>query len=299
MHDAVALEKLWTRSESLPPHCHPQSHKITLGMSDSSSDEGPQVDLRGKTSKGPQKVFHKGKWRTMRPKQEVSTSDIKKKIRDAQRTLKRPNLNATTQVDLQRRIQALQQELEQAETQKKTVEKRRKNYEKYKFVRFMERQKITRRIKQVKKDLEITKGKEKRELEKELQQLEINLNYTLHYPVAYKYVSLFQTASDALRDVIRNQVAEMLSVSDTIKAQELEERVRGQLGEKMHAHHVDEAKAAGDNPSQALLLDKPRTKPDAKSHVKHVKQKSKIQQKKVKDAVKHSLVDDDFFMSGQ
>jgi hypothetical protein len=270
---------------------HKMDKTKTKTIQDSESEGEPNVDLRGNKTKG-QKVFIRGKWRFIRPKQEIqSTHELKRKIRDAERTLKRTNINATTKLTMERRISALKIELEHILVQKKTLEKRKKNHEKYKFVRFMERQKVTRRIRKVERELKTVEGKEKKALEKEFQQLKINLNYTLHYPEAYKYISLFESTTDALRDVIRGQVAELMEKSDNITAEELEQSVKEKLGDVLHAQHMDE-----DKPSQILKVDKPRIKQHVEfNQFKQKTESTKLQKKKAADS-RPKTFNDDFFL---
>jgi hypothetical protein len=145
---------------------------------------------------------------------------IKSSLRQTRRLLAKENLAADVRVETERRLKALEADLARAET----ARKERTYAMKYHKVKFFERQKVVRRIKQVKRDLTSAqgKGKERDKLEGELEGLRVDLNYILHYPRTRKYISLFppekrqidtvSTTSDdnnqriTVRDLIRDQM---------------------------------------------------------------------------------------------
>ncbi len=113
---------------------------------------------------------------------------IKAALRQTRRLLAKDKLAADVRVATERRLKALEGELAQAEQARleRTMATR------YHKIKFFERQKITRRIAQVKKQLEgATEKKEQRKLEARLEELRVDLNYVLHYPKTKKYISLF------------------------------------------------------------------------------------------------------------
>ncbi|KAL2913626.1 hypothetical protein HK105_206928 [Polyrhizophydium stewartii] len=118
-----------------------------------------------------------------------SRSALSKKIRDTERTLKRPGINATTKQELERRIKALRVKIDVQDTEARE----QKLYEKYKYVRFVESKKITRKIAQTERQLQETPATASRAkaLAKELAELKVKLAYTKHYPADEKYISLF------------------------------------------------------------------------------------------------------------
>ncbi|KAJ9119825.1 hypothetical protein QFC24_005538 [Naganishia onofrii] len=158
-------------------------------------------------------------------------SKIKSSIRQTTRLLSKDNLAPALRVQTERRLTSLQADLAKAEN--RTVE--RKNGERYHMVRasefvtlfpkcllsalpavpqvkFFERKKILRIIKRIQRQLrEIDgatggKGKEKstededqpgrEQLEKELEDARVMLNYVIHYPNTIKYVSLFPVVAN-------------------------------------------------------------------------------------------------------
>ncbi|KAG1866974.1 hypothetical protein C8R48DRAFT_703829 [Suillus tomentosus] len=112
---------------------------------------------------------------------------IKSSLRQTRRLLAKENLAADVRVETERRLKALEGDLARAET----ARKERTYAMKYHKVKFFERQKLVRRIKQVKRDLTPAQGEEREKLEGELEGLRVDLNYILHYPKTKKYISLF------------------------------------------------------------------------------------------------------------
>ncbi|KAG1882400.1 hypothetical protein F4604DRAFT_1953434 [Suillus subluteus] len=112
---------------------------------------------------------------------------IKSSLRQTRRLLAKENLAADVRVETERRLKALEADLARAEV----ARKERTYAMKYHKVKFFERQKVVRRIKQVKRDLSSAQGKEREKLEGELEGLRVDLNYILHYPRTKKYISLF------------------------------------------------------------------------------------------------------------
>ncbi|KAG1758709.1 hypothetical protein EDD22DRAFT_909362 [Suillus occidentalis] len=112
---------------------------------------------------------------------------IKSSLRQTRRLLAKESLAADVRVETERRLKALEADLARAEM----ARKERTYALKYHKVKFFERQKLVRRIKQVKRDLTSGQGKEREKLDIELEGLRVDLNYVLHYPKTKKYISLF------------------------------------------------------------------------------------------------------------
>jgi len=112
---------------------------------------------------------------------------IKSSLRQTRRLLSKESLAANVRVETERRLKALEADLARAETSRKE----RTYAIKYHKVKFFERQKLVRKIKQVKRDLTSAQGKEGERLEGVLEGLRVDLNYVLHYPRTKKYISLF------------------------------------------------------------------------------------------------------------
>ncbi|CAO3663870.1 unnamed protein product [Umbelopsis vinacea] len=143
----------------------------------------------------------------------TGNAGIKKKIRDTERALRRPNLSAKAKVELERKLKALN--FHSSEKMIDDVE--RNNAKKYHMVRHFERTKVSRKIKKAEKELkDATSEKEKKSAQKTLDQLNTDLNYINHYPMTERYVSLYPTNdsnegnSAVARKEIRDRIAEAM-----------------------------------------------------------------------------------------
>ncbi|KAI0343605.1 hypothetical protein BDW22DRAFT_1476361 [Trametopsis cervina] len=115
---------------------------------------------------------------------------IKAALRQTRRLLAKEKLAADVRVATERKQRALETDLANAER----ARKERTLAQRYHKIKFFERQKVTRKVKQVQRQLEsCTEKKEKKKLEKALFELRVDLNYILvsHYPKLKKYISLF------------------------------------------------------------------------------------------------------------
>ncbi|RXW25569.1 hypothetical protein EST38_g255 [Candolleomyces aberdarensis] len=112
---------------------------------------------------------------------------LKGALRQARRLLAKSGLAANVRVETERRVKALEAELEQAEV----ANKERDLAVRYHKVKFFERQKVVRKLNQTKKALQSAEGPEKEQLEADLMAHRVDLNYVLHYPKTKKYISLF------------------------------------------------------------------------------------------------------------
>ncbi|KAH6562207.1 hypothetical protein BASA50_011169 [Batrachochytrium salamandrivorans] len=117
-----------------------------------------------------------------------SKSDLKKSIRDTERSLKR-NLSATQEQELQRRAKALRLKLQAKEQEEADTV----FHEKYKYIRFVETKKIHRKIAQAKKQISTPSNSEIEGTDAlaALQMYELYLLYVTHFPCDVKYISLF------------------------------------------------------------------------------------------------------------
>jgi hypothetical protein len=91
----------------------------------------------------------------------------------------------------------------------KDYEDAKKFEERYKKVRFVERRKLERKMKRVKKMLEECNGKdddeEKKRLMKEEEEIEKDLNYVKFYPKTYKYYSLFPNKDKDKKEMVEKR----------------------------------------------------------------------------------------------
>ncbi|THV06652.1 hypothetical protein K435DRAFT_815756 [Dendrothele bispora CBS 962.96] len=151
---------------------------------------------------------------------------IKSALRQTRRLLAKDNLAADVRVKAERKLKSLEEDLAKAEQNKKE----RKMATKYHRIKFFERQKVVRKIKQLKKSLSQADNVSSAKLESELFEQRVNLNYILHYPKTKKYISLFPPearhkddssqaeanldSSNLERDEIKKWIREQMSKGD-------------------------------------------------------------------------------------
>ncbi|KAG9221312.1 hypothetical protein CCMSSC00406_0009423 [Pleurotus cornucopiae] len=147
---------------------------------------------------------------------------IKAALRQTRRLLAKDKLAANVRVETERRLKSLEADLAQAEL----ARKERALASKYHMVKFFEKQKVTRKLLQIKR--KISSGNfdddSKEVLERRLQDLRVDLNYILHYPKTKKYVSLFppevrqgeaaipsSASAEAAREELRSWIRDCMS----------------------------------------------------------------------------------------
>ncbi|KAJ7647886.1 hypothetical protein FB45DRAFT_894681 [Roridomyces roridus] len=149
---------------------------------------------------------------------------LKSSLRQTRRLLAKDNLAADVRVETERRLRALEADLEVAESSKKE----RTLAVRYHKVKFFERQKVVRKLNQTKKKIA---AEDSPELQSTLHDLRVDLNYILHYPKTKKYISLFppelrngeaeEPVSDAGRDEVRAWVVSQMESGDLSAEPEL------------------------------------------------------------------------------
>ena len=120
----------------------------------------------------------------------TSINPIKSKIRDVTRLLgNSDHLPADIRIEKERALAGYKQDLETALREKQ----KQHMIGKYHMVRFFERQKATRNLKKLKTQHNMaTPGTpEYQRLQNSIQQAEVDLKYTIYYPLTEKYLSIF------------------------------------------------------------------------------------------------------------
>ncbi|GAB7355856.1 hypothetical protein MBLNU459_g6516t1 [Dothideomycetes sp. NU459] len=114
---------------------------------------------------------------------------LKSRIRSLERLLKhRENLPADVRLNHERELASCKWELEEAEKGRRKQE----FIGKYHMVRFFDRQKATRRLKQVQKKAKDAEGTEDEDvLAEKVHEAQVDLNYTQYYPLDMAYSALF------------------------------------------------------------------------------------------------------------
>lgn len=164
--------------------------------SSSASSPGP-ASKRHRTAAGQTSKPKKKKkgFQNIQPKSKPKKHPInglKKRIRSLQRQLaSAPNLPATLQQTHERELASLRSQVEEA----REAEQRIKCITRYHKVRFFERRKAERRIRRLKRAIkaaaEEASGVERKAIEEQLREAEVDLAYTKYYPLEVAYVSLF------------------------------------------------------------------------------------------------------------
>ncbi|KAL8773011.1 MAG: hypothetical protein Q9209_002031 [Squamulea sp. 1 TL-2023] len=120
----------------------------------------------------------------------ASVNALKSNIRSVSRVLEySQNLPLDVRIEKERALASYKQDLEKARHEKE----RQRMIKKYHMVRFFERQKATRFLKQLRARLPSVQrnSPEHEALELEIHNAEVNLNYTLYHPLMEKYIGIF------------------------------------------------------------------------------------------------------------
>ncbi|AOW29895.1 rRNA-processing protein EFG1 [Candida albicans P57072] len=125
------------------------------------------------------------------------SAKIKKKIRDIERLIKKnPNLPADKKIEYDRALKGLKVELQNSQVQNKAKVLAKK----YHMVRFFERKKAVRKLKNLRKEFErISQTGIRKDIKKARKQLrhgEIDLAYVILFPKTEKYISLYPSPND-------------------------------------------------------------------------------------------------------
>ncbi|KLO08271.1 hypothetical protein SCHPADRAFT_859201 [Schizopora paradoxa] len=150
----------------------------------------------GESSKGIKKQFRKKSTHEQTNDELPGVQKLKSALRQTRRLLAKDNLDADVRVQTERRLKSLEGDLQLAETKRKE----RAMATKYHKVKFFERKKITRKIAQIKREIESgspASSKAVANLEKTLFDLRVDMNYILHYPKLEKYIALFPAQADS------------------------------------------------------------------------------------------------------
>ncbi|CAH2353940.1 rRNA-processing protein Efg1p [[Candida] railenensis] len=124
----------------------------------------------------------------------AGASKLKKKIRDIERLLKKDNIPAHIRVDNERSLKALKVDLVNTQNSLKAKEVAKK----YHMVRFFERKKAIRKLKQAMKSFEdVSKTEVRKDIKKArkvVSHSEVDVAYVILFPKEEKYISLYPNA---------------------------------------------------------------------------------------------------------
>ncbi|KAK4237409.1 hypothetical protein C8A03DRAFT_34656 [Achaetomium macrosporum] len=134
-----------------------------------------------------------------KPVDHDSLNAIKKRARAIERLLARDNLKipANKQNELERELAAHKQRIEDARAKKE----RSKMIQRYHMVRFFERKKAMRFVKQLEKKLaQATDPEEVAQLKADLHVAQVDIDYARYFPFMEPYISLYAGASSGEKD---------------------------------------------------------------------------------------------------
>ncbi|KAE9988376.1 hypothetical protein EG328_011136 [Venturia inaequalis] len=164
-----------------PPPTGPQGAKRKAQFPESETHRAYKRNQKNRESPYPGGNAH--------PKR-YATRPLKDGIRDLERMLKGANMPADLRQTRERELEALKLELV-----KMTADKEKQEMiGRYHMVRFFDRKKAERRLKQATKALRACEDSEEhKKLEQDVHIAQIDLNYTQYYPLAQTYSSLYPT----------------------------------------------------------------------------------------------------------
>ena len=140
---------------------------------------------------------HKGKPRRTHPDADAApvvtpgVNKLKSSIRQAKRLLAKESIAPGVRIEAERRLAALERDLHAQQH----AAKERNLASRYHKIKFFERQKLHRRIRQLRRALhEDVKEKHAKRARKQLHEARTLLNYVLHFPKDQRYVALYAGA---------------------------------------------------------------------------------------------------------
>lgn len=113
------------------------------------------------------------------------------RIHSIRKLLARDTLPSTIRQDKERELSSLLLEQEQGKTKKQS----KKTLEKYHYVRFVERQKAEKKLKQLRKKQQ--QQPDDATIEMKIHEMEVSRNYAIYAPLSEKYVSIFASKQSA------------------------------------------------------------------------------------------------------
>ncbi|WFD00205.1 18S rRNA maturation protein [Malassezia yamatoensis] len=167
----------------------------------------------------------------------TGVNKIKNALRQTKRLLAKESLAPGARIEAERRLKALERELEE----KQHAGKERSRANRYHKVKFFERQKIHRKIRKLKRSLE--EDSNDKQLRRELAEARVFLHYIMTFPQEQRYVALFADKSSEPKapdgdapDRAHQKAAEFLnSVRKAVKKGTLSKEPEVQLEEREQA----------------------------------------------------------------
>ncbi|KAL7789261.1 hypothetical protein V8C43DRAFT_306936 [Trichoderma afarasin] len=152
-----------------------------------------------------------------RKRQAQEDSGAKKRIRAIERSLRRnQDMPANVRIDLERELASQKQIMEDKAYKKK----RSTMISKYHMVRFFERKKASRLVKQLKRQLEQESDADKAEkLRHDLHIAEVDEAYTLYFPHLETYVGLYSSTAKKTSDEEETEESKLAAAKAALEAE--------------------------------------------------------------------------------
>ncbi|KAI9656567.1 MAG: 18S rRNA maturation protein [Bathelium mastoideum] len=213
-----------------------------------------------------------------------AVNPLKERIRDIKRVLGHSDsMPADRQVELERELHTLEQELRTA----RSANQKRDMIGRYHMVRFFEKQKASRRLRQARKKLEAaTSADDTAAARHEFHMAEVDLNYTTHFPLNLPYVSLYPSKKEKNEDGQQDDASIAVGPRGDVDMWRMVEEctANSTLDSLRDGHLTEDRGGAGLDPNDG---------PSNKSNQKRIQQKSKVTSGTKKDAVQNETVEDD------
>ncbi|KAF2261696.1 hypothetical protein CC78DRAFT_535421 [Lojkania enalia] len=136
-----------------------------------------------------------------------STSGLRSRIRDLRRLLEHVDnqpkyqMPADVRIERERELEACEHVLAEKMATAREAEHRRKMISKYHQVRFFDRQRATRTLKRLKRELSTLEDRSKKaELQPKIHDAEVDVNYAQYYPLLKPYSSLYPKSKRETRN---------------------------------------------------------------------------------------------------
>ncbi|KAF2183162.1 hypothetical protein K469DRAFT_584364 [Zopfia rhizophila CBS 207.26] len=221
-----------------------------------------------------------------------STTSLKSRIRDLKRLLEYADndasykIPATVRIERERELETCKYELAEKKAVAREAEYRKKMIGKYHQVRFFDRQKATRILKRLRRQLVSLEDRSKKEsLLRQIHTAEVDLNYALYYPLMKPYSSLYPRAKR------EQSKSEEPAEEDELSGQHREEQSQGHKGDPEVWRAVERAMEEGTLDAlrnSRVAVRAPEPKDDSRTKQK----KSKGDKKKIEPGIMQQMLKD-------
>jgi len=169
---------------------------------------------------------------------------FKQQIRGVERYLKRTDISEESRFFQTKKLE----ELKKALNSREQVDKEKKRAKQYHGIKFFEKKKVMRKLKQLRKRREKGDAADNSVLLEELEAAEDNLAYIIYFPKGKKYVSLFPSKDADNKDMLAKR-AKLLVEAKKNKQTDEKKKAAGQKGDYSDDDDMDK------DHSKDVLLD--------------------------------------------